>query len=174
MAMRGVEVVGAVLTGTLALALTGLAAAQQQPPSGDADGRAEKPVTLTGCLVRVDRSNWRPGTTGSTEQGTTPKQSPGFVLKNVATKESATGPSKRSEREVAVTAESLDLAPHTGREVEVTGRFKDPGTPRQATGGAASTSTGTEGAAASRSPYGLASDFTVTAIRTTAAECGSR
>jgi hypothetical protein len=171
MSTRGVRAVR-VLTATIAIALTGLAAAQQQPPSGDADARDE-PVTLTGCLVRVDQSNWRPGTTGSTERGQTPKQSSGFVLKNVATKASATAQSKRSEREVAVTADNVDLTPHAGREVEVTGRFEDPAPPRGAAGRAAST--GSEpGATSSQSPYGLASDFTITAIRTTAASCGPR
>lgn len=172
MSTCGLQTIRAVVTGMLAIALTALAAAQQ-PPSRDADGRADKPVTITGCLVEVDRSNWRPGTTGSTERGQTPKQSPGFVLKNVATKDSATAQSKRSEREVAVTAETVDLTPHAGHEVEVTGRFREPAPPQGAAGSSAST--GSEpGVAASRSPYGLASDFTITAIRTTAAECRPR
>ena len=130
-------------------------------------GSQEQEVVLVGCLVRIDTSARRPGTTGSTPPGkpVRPANS-GFGLKDVAvaSKEGATGPvATRSEQEVALAkSDKVDLAAHLNRQVEIKGR----------TGPGASPADGRQSGNVSSS--GGDSDFHVTSIRTISDTCPPR
>ena len=107
---------------------TALSASQDQLPPPNAAAKAAE-ITVVGCLVRLDTSAWRPGTTDPVPAGH-PGQpvSSGYAVKNAAVVSSdrapATGPvSTRSDREFGIVKGDVNVAGFAGHQVEITGRL---------------------------------------------------
>ena len=103
-------------------------AAQAAQPEADT-------ITARGCLVRVDRSAHRPGTTSSSPGSDGPEPT-AFLLKWATTSRDQGGlEAKGSQREFGVRGDRSKLEPQVGHEVEIEGRLvsaRAP-SPRQAT-----------------------------------------
>lgn len=164
--------------------LTGPALLAQQSAPVDTARKTGQPqeVTIVGCLVRTDRSAWRPGTTGSTDPGKSPKSASGLVVKKAATSPEA---SRHSEREVRLKVEGVDVDEHVGHQVEVKGTFPVGADPTSSASTAPATTSQSGGAGASSSATGTTStslprlserdnELRVTAIRTLDAACPPR
>jgi hypothetical protein len=144
------------------------------PQGVPAQGPQGEEVVLVGCLVRIDTSARRPGTTGSTPPGKSVRAAAsGFALKDAAVaKEGATGPvATKSEQEVAIAkSDKVDLAAHVNRQVEVKGRLGGQASDgRGGPAGASATAAG--GQSGSSSPTARDADFHVTSIRTISDTC---
>jgi hypothetical protein len=108
-----------------------LSAQQAQPRAQAADSSTGAEVTVIGCLVRLDTSARRPGTSDRIPSGR-PGQpaSSGYALKDalVSTgEEPATGPvATRSDREFGLAKGDVDVERFAGHQVVIKGRL--PGT----------------------------------------------
>jgi hypothetical protein len=96
----------------------------QETPAEQTAQPAE--VTLVGCLMRIDTSAWRPGTSDTTPAGSGRTDvSSGFALKDAAIASSADqtrGPiDTRSAREFSVAKGEVKVDGFAGHQVEVKG-----------------------------------------------------
>lgn len=141
-----------------------LAAQQAQAPANAAPTATE--MTVIGCLVRLDTSAWRPGTSDQMP-ASHPGQpaSAGYALKDAAESTGAapeTGPvDTRSDREFGIVKGSVNVEGFAGHQVVIKGR---------------PTSTASPGAApaAARQPPGHDLMIDVTAIRSISDACPPR
>ena len=119
----------------MAAAVVSSAKAQSPVPgaiSQTAESSTSRDVTVVGCLVRIDRSNWRPGTTGSTPPGGSVRDRHPYALKEAELWKEATPPSgavaTHSDQEFAVSADpEFDFESHANHQVEVKGQVSSPG-----------------------------------------------
>ena len=119
----------------MVVAIVSSATAQSPVPgatSQTAEASTSRDVTVIGCLVRIDRSNWRPGTTGSTPPGGSVKDRHPYALKEAAIWAESTPPSgsvaTHSDQEFALSADpEFDFESHANHQVEVKGQVSSPG-----------------------------------------------
>ena len=125
-----------IAAGALMVATIVSSANEQSPLPGAASQTAEpaasRDVSVVGCLVRIDRSNWRPGTTGSTPPGGSAKDRHPYALKQAEIWKESTPPSgsvtTHSDQEFAVSADpEFDFESHANHQVEVKGQVSSPG-----------------------------------------------
>jgi hypothetical protein len=137
-------------------------------------------VIVIGCLVRLDDSNWRPGTTASAGGRSSPPSS-GFALKDAAVVPQPTAVTgmvaTKSEREFRLPKTDVALEKFEGRQVELKGRLiggdsQDAGEASMKTGrGAATPSADAHPAADSRASNQTGNTLQVTAARALSQTC---
>lgn len=156
------------MAGSSALAQSGQAPVN--PGSQGVSRSNQAQVTWVGCLMRVEKNPSRPGTGDNTEEGK--NESSRFVLKDASP---ASARNERATREIGLRAANVNLAPHAGHQVELTGRFVDARTTAASPSASKGAQAGGSGAA---QPAGGANPqntvFEVTAARTTNASCQPR
>ena len=128
--MRATHAIGSHAAAVVMLCWTviGSAQSQQQGTTGKPGDPSDNPeITVIGCLLRTDRSAWRPGTSNHTAPGESPKGKSGLVLKDAAvwTGPAPTGPVViRSEREFSLIHDkNVKLEKSVGRQVEIKGKL---------------------------------------------------
>jgi len=144
----------------------------QKPENARAGGAesSQDEVRFVGCLVKVNK-DW-PGTQGS-EKRRTATGSSGFVLKDASPAEAR---NPRSEREIGLRGQGVDLGKQVGHEVEVTGRMAtEPGSRSGGNSGDASKASPSTGTAPqSRGNNTGGSILEVTGVRVVNAACPMR
>ena len=123
-------------------------------------------MTVVGCLVRLDTSAWRPGTSDQIPAGHRGQlSSAGYALKDAAESTGAapeTGPiDTRSDREFGIAKGSVSVERFAGHQVVITGRPM-------------TTASNGEVPAAENQPPGHDLMIDVTAIRSISDECPPR
>src|SRR3954453_7642274 len=95
--------------------------AHQQPEAANSTE-----VTVIGCLMPLDDSAWRPGTSAGADRSAT-LSSAGFALKDAAIVSPSSGASgevsKRSEREFHLAKTKVQLQKFSGQQIEVKARL---------------------------------------------------
>ena len=138
-----------------------------QPPTQSNDSATPDGMAVTGCLVRLDTSAWRPGTSDAIPAGHRGQPvSSGYALKEAVEStgaEPATGPvATRSDREFGIAKGDVSVGGFAGHQVVINGRLTSivPGS----------------AAAADRThlPPGHNAMIDVTAIRSISASCPPR
>ena len=104
------------------------AAAKDKAPAGAAAQAKNDEVTVIGCVVQLDRSAWRPGTSDSIPAGH-PGQpaSSGYALKDALVStgdEPKSGPvATRSDREFGIAKGDVSVERFAGHQVVIKGRL---------------------------------------------------
>ena len=147
--------ISAATVAALCVAFTVSGTAQERIPDAQREKAADvKTPTLTGCVAR--------GAAGSTYTLT----STGKAAGSVATTETG-AKDEMQPRVVTLAATTVDLAPHVGHQVEVTGTYANAAVP-----------TGTSGTPAPATPAASSKDalpraFTVQSVKMVAASCAT-
>jgi hypothetical protein len=94
--------------------------AQQSPP---ASGEQQRDITAVGCVVELDRSGWRPSTSGNTPPGGSVNSRPRYGLKDATVSEPGKESQTNPEREFALRGDDATIGKHAGHQVEVKGHL---------------------------------------------------